>query len=320
MRKYISLFSIVLLALGIVVGFFAGYSYHPHRRLADGTPVRQSFDFFVNPLIGFDVAEEISLEEYGILKTKIEENLETRKSSGQIEDASIYFKDPSNGKWFGVNADKEYHLGSLAKVPLLMSYARSAETNPELLDRKITANLKEDFNKLQSIKPKQSIENGKAYTIANLLSFMIQYSDNNASTILGSIAQADTKNKIYQDFGITESFDRETKVSPKQFSLFFRSLFNSTYLGRVASSEALKLLAATNFKDGLVLYLPSDVVVSHKFGEYRDSSTDQIEFHDCGIVYKKSGPYGLCIMTIGKSIKDQQGFIADISKLVYESL
>ncbi len=318
---YLALLGAVIIGLG--VGVFAGISWHTNTHLAGG-PVRQSFDTFVNPLLGFDVAEEISLEQYGSLKKDIETIIDTKKREGKVEEVSVYFKDPQNGKWFGIDENKGYFLGSLAKVPLLIAYAKSAERNEEILEQKIKINLERNFNELQSIQPAQSIQNGKSYSIAGLLAFMIQYSDNNASTILASIAQDELKDKIYEDFGIAKSFDRDTLVTPKQYLLFFRALYNSTYLGRIASSEALQLLSATDYKNGLVAGVPEGVTVAHKFGEYFDQGEDgqviKRQLHDCGIIYKEDRPYGLCVMTEGSDTKDLESVISEISQAAYKGI
>lgn len=318
---YLALLTSVI--IGIAIGVFVGVSWHANTHLAGG-PVRQSFDTFVNPLLGFDVAEEISLEQYGSLKKDIETIIEAKKEEGKVREVSVYFKDPQSGKWFGIDENKGYFLGSLAKVPLLIAYAKSAERNEEILEQKIKVNLERDFNNLQSIQPAQSIQNGKSYSIADLLAFMIQYSDNNASTILASIAQDESKDKIYEDFGIAKSFDRDTLVTPRQYLLFFRALYNSTYLGRIASSEALRLLSATDYKNGLVAGVPDGVTVAHKFGEYslkgEDGQVTKTQLHDCGIIYKEDRPYGLCVMTEGSDIKDLEGVISEISRTAYKGI
>jgi hypothetical protein len=67
--------------------------------------------------------------------------------------------------------------------------------------------------------------------------------------------------------------------------------------------------------------VPEGTVVAHKFGErVNDDGQGHItdlEIHDCGIVYNKSGDYLLCVMTKGKQKADLLNTIQEISKLVY---
>lgn len=108
-------------------------------------------------------------------------------------------------------------------------------------------------------------------------------------------------------------------ISPKQFALFFRILRNSTYLDLDTSEKALEILSKSDYKDGLVAGVPSDITVSHKFGEHasKDSSGNKIyQLHDCGIIYG-SYNYLLCIMTMGKDYDNLKNDIMSISKFIY---
>jgi hypothetical protein len=106
-----------------------------------------------------------------------------------------------------------------------------------------------------------------------------------------------------------------------KYAIFFRVLFNSTYLSRNMSEKALGLLSKTDFSNGLVRDLPKGVMVAHKFGELTLENQDRIiekrELHDCGIVYEKDRPYLLCVMTKGAQYSDLEDMIAGISLFVY---
>ena len=82
------------------------------------------------------------------------------------------------------------------------------------------------------------------------------------------------------------------------------------------SEKALELLSKTTFNDGIVAGLPENIVVSHKFGEY--ILPDEIELHDCGIIYYVQNPYFLCVMTRGKDEGELKNTISGISKIIYE--
>lgn len=157
---------------------------------------------------------------------------------------------------------------------------------------------------------------------------MIMYSDNNAmelliNTIDKNSLQALYK-KIYDVFGINYSDQNEEFITAKSYSYFFRILYNATYLNRQNSEYALQLLSKSDFKDGLVAGLPTNIVVAHKFGERAlltpKGEVSVRELHDCGIVYYPLNPYVICVMTKGKEFKDLSRIIKDISAAVYEDV
>ncbi len=87
------------------------------------------------------------------------------------------------------------------------------------------------------------------------------------------------------------------------------------------SEKALALLSKTTFQEGLVAGVSSTVVIAHKFGEFISSTNmpgQDVELHDCGIIYAQLDPYFLCIMTKGNSIEELQKVIAQISLLAYQ--
>jgi beta-lactamase class A len=131
-------------------------------------------------------------------------------------------------------------------------------------------------------------------------------------------------NQVYTDLGLTPPGDNASyTISAKDYSLFFRVLYNATYLNDTDSEKALSILSQVTFASGLVAGLPSGTVVAHKYGEYvngNNDHVDSIELHDCGIIYSKKSPYLLCVMTKGQNLNGLQDVIASISKLVYTDI
>src|SRR3989344_8914841 len=54
------------------------------------------------------------------------------KKEGLVDEASVYFRDLQNGPYFGINADINYIPASLLKVPIMITYFRLAEDDPDL--------------------------------------------------------------------------------------------------------------------------------------------------------------------------------------------
>ena len=116
------------------------------------------------------------------------------------------------------------------------------------------------------------------------------------------------------------------KISASDYSLFFRVLYNATYLSDDYSEEALSILGKATFNQGITEPLPKGTVVAHKFGVRVYSTPDTsnnssaLELHDCGIVYLPNNPYFLCVMTHGSSLGALETRIQGISSLVYNAV
>src|SRR5262249_32692831 len=111
----------------------------------------------------------------------------------------------------------------------------------------------------------------------------------------------------------------------KVYALFFRILYNASYLNKEDSEQALKLLSQATFKDGLIAGVDDGITVAHKFGEYaaKDASGNDVpgtdELHDCGIVYAPGHPYLLCVMTRGNQLTSLTTMVAQVSQIVFQA-
>jgi beta-lactamase class A len=113
-------------------------------------------------------------------------------------------------------------------------------------------------------------------------------------------------------------------MTVKEYAYLFRLLYNSTYLNREYSEEAIHLLTKTDFNAGLRAGVPDGVELAHKFGERSilagDKSVTERELHDCGIVYYPKHPYLICVMTKGTDFDALSATIKSISSVVYKNM
>jgi beta-lactamase class A len=127
--------------------------------------------------------------------------------------------------------------------------------------------------------------------------------------------------QVYKDLGVditeAESNPSGNILSVKNYAAFFRILYNASYLNTDMSEKALKLLSQIKFTKGLKAGIPSDVNISHKFGERQYLSTGEKQLHDCGIVYHPTKPYLICVMTRGNDFAAQTNMIKKVSASVY---
>ncbi len=282
---------------------------------------------YISPLLSCNAAKAFP-QALNVTKA-IQSVVNEHEQAGDITSASTYFADFSTGHWSAVNPTDKYYPSSLGKVPILMAFYELAESSSTLLNEKVTYPLgSQDLNGQQEIQPEQAIVPGQTYTVGQLLQYMIKYSDNNAAQLLYNLVNQQDLASIYSDLQIPVNNDVTTTtldfMTPQQYSILFRTLYNSTYLSRDDSEAALNLMTQTSFTQGLVAGVPSSTVVAHKFGIvsfYSGTTVTERELHDCGIVYAPDHSYLLCVMTRGNaSLGGQEQTIADISHAVYETV
>lgn len=242
----------------------------------------------------------------------------------QVEDVSVYFHDLVSGSWFGINENNQYAPGSLLKIPIMIAYLKLAEQHPELLAKKIVYTYARDENALQLFKPSRALEINSAYAVDDLIYQMIVYSGNNSKNLLLDNINEQALLAIFSDLGISIPPENiEDFVTARSFSNIFERLYSVTYLNKTMSEKALTLMAKSEYSEGLVAGVPSDIITAHKYGEFlsplRGNSADS-EFHDCGIVYYPNEPYILCVMTRGHDWQAQQATIRLVSKIVYQKV
>jgi len=276
---------------------------------------------FINPLLAYDLPESKDFWEYIDLKQKLDILVNSKKNQHLADDISVYFRG-TQGHWVGINDSEKFYPASLLKVVIMIAYYQQAQKDPSILNKMLTYtdSIQKQFLTSEYDAP-SSLKLNQGYKVDDLIHEMIVNSDNGATfTLIDSLSSKDL-DEIYTDFGLQRPGDSlYYGISAKDYSLFFRILYNATYLNRQYSNEALSLLSQASYKNGLVAGLPQGTRVAHKFGEYviPDSNGFQIgvELHDCGYVYAKK-MFLLCVMTRGEKLEDLEKTIKDITNLVY---
>lgn len=263
--------------------------------------------------------------EYAELRKEIESAIDSAVLRGQAKDASVYFKDLTNGKWVAINGDEFYAPASLLKVPLMIAYFKYAESRSAIFSKRIVY-VSSTYDNVASDFPTSipQLEKGKSYSVDELIQRMIIYSGNKSMDLLFRNLDEEYIKDVFADIGLViPNFSQfGDTVSVRDYVHIFSTLYYSSYLNQKFSQRALALLAKTTFKDGLVAGVPADINVAHKFGErgiQQDDGSIVRELHDCGIVYYPNQPYILCVMTHGKAWKDLESVIGTISRIVYNA-
>lgn len=272
---------------------------------------------YISPLLF--VETECKSERYTQLLQKITAYIEQMKSAHVLNDASFYFRDPATADWTGYKEDEKYNPGSLMKVPELISVLRMEEQKPGLLNEKVFYSSPFIVAKDQKFLTKQ-LQPGRAYTMKELLKYMITYSDNNATILLDQNLDQKIFNNVLSDLHLPSPVPGATSypVSAKEFSLFIRSIFNASYLTIPHSEYAAELLSTSDFKEGFIKGFPPSTKMIHKFGEAGNQIEHQL--HESGIVYFNGKAFALTVMTKGADLEKLPTVITEICKIIYAEI
>jgi beta-lactamase class A len=320
MRRYAKfIIAAVSLASGIVVGSFIDFSLPNGVESELRLGIREGE--FTNPLLECEIAKDTIASRKQDFSPELEDFVARQREKDGVDDVAAYFRDLNNGPITNVGANELFAPASLLKVPVLISYLKWAEDRPEVLDEKILYSKPVDVGYQQEFAPAVPLEEGKVYTGKELLEHMVKYSDNQALLLLFKRLPTRYQEGLYTLLGVDSQLitDPTAQLTIRQYSIFFRILFNASFLSRSNSEYALNLLTQTTFTDGVVAGVPPDLRVAHKFGE-RKAADGLQQFHDCGIVYYPNHPYLLCVMTRGTDANKLISSIAEVSNFVYQKI
>ena len=312
--------------LGISIASVTGLYLHIHDKallsdLVSRVSEKREGGFnLISPLLEC-AQDETSFKELTPFKQRVIDLINGYKKELKISEVSVYFRDMNNGPWFGINERAQFSPASLLKVPVMISYLKNAEHDPGILNKKYTYKSKEPIapNLFIDIPDEYKLEDGKEYTVEELIEAMITISDNNASSILSLNTDPFLLNNFFLKLGLTIADSEENFMTTKDYASFFRILYNASYLDKDMSEKALSLMTPKLFKYGIVNTVPLEIPVASKFG-IRLISENEKQFHDCDIVYYPGHPYSLCIMTRGDDWENMVMVLQNISLLVYKEI
>jgi beta-lactamase class A len=265
------------------------------------------------------VDDECESEHLIGIKQRIAAIIDKYKNAGDAINASVYIRDYTHNEWTSVNDNERFDPGSLFKVPVLIAILKQCELNPGFLDKSIKYDQRVDAGKNVAFVSK-TIQVGQTYTVKELLTYMIKYSDNNATILLEKYMDSKILQKLFSDIGldVPNVYASQYLFNTKEYSYFMRSIYNASYLTIDDSEYAGELLSQCEFKDGITKGLPASVKIAHKFGESGNQTEKQL--HESAIVYLDHKPYLLTIMTKGKDNAKLSELIGEISREVYNDM
>lgn len=219
---------------------------------------------------------------------------------------SLYFEYLPTGANINVNRDQNIWPASLIKIPVAMSAMKKVEEGTWKLDNELVI-LDEDKDPEFGSLYKQPT--GTTFTIKRFLEESLINSDNTAHFVLLRNIDADELEQTYRHLGMDDIIDGlkkapqdkeyDNRITAKRYTIFFRSLYNATFLSPEYSELFLDILERAP-KEYLNLGMPADVKFVHKTG----IRTDEHVWADSGIVYIPGRPYLITVMIQKKNVPD----------------
>jgi beta-lactamase class A len=297
--------------------YIVRYEHHAQRRVA-----LKGYEF-TSPLLDIELLEGFNIDYEPIpFKYKIDSFIKKKLDSGQVRNVAVYYRDLHDGPWFGINENTEFNPASMMKVPVMVAWLKRAEKDRLVLKRRMKYEVSQDPVPQQYTKPARAVIPGQSYTVDELLHYMMNYSDNKATSLLfKALSDAELADVLDSMDVNNNPHDDHNSTTIHGFSGFFRILYNASYLNREMSEKALQLLSLQDFPQGIAAGVPKGIAVAAKFGEIvPDDHSEDVQLHEFGIVYHPRSPYILGIMTQGGAFAQQAGIIRDISQMIYSEV
>lgn len=228
---------------------------------------------------------------------------------------SLYFEYLPTGSNITINKDEKIWPASLIKIPVAMAAMKKVQDETWQFDNKLVI-LDEDKDSEFGDLYLQST--GTTIAIRDLFYESLVNSDNTAHFVLLRNLDGSELEDVFSHIGLDEVLETlkkspkgeeaDNRMTAKNYSIFFRSLYNATYLDPEYSNIFLEILkdAPSEYLDAGI---PENIAFAHKTG----IRVDEKVWADSGIIYLPGRPYLLTVMI-------QQQKNAAIDRLGAESI
>jgi len=231
---------------------------------------------------------------------------------------SVYIEFLNTGANISINKENYIWPASLTKVPVAMAVMKKIENGEWNLNNQLVL-MPGDANQMSgdSKNPLSEYPIGTPFSIERLLEELLVNSDNTAYYILLRNIHQDELKEVIVDIGIEALFSEQGKISAKEYSRIFRTLYTSSFLNRENSQYLLELLDKAVFNEFLSYSIHDKVSFPHKYGQDDKNKA----YSDSGVVYLPNRPYIITVMVQGdqnESFENEKNKAADFMRVVSE--
>ena len=230
--------------------------------------------------------------------------------------------DLSTGLRVSYNASRPMPAASTIKVPVMVEVFRQLEKGRFDLNHRMTL-LYRDKDWGSGDLSDASV--GSTYTVDDLLSRMIDVSDNTATNMLIRLVGRRSINSEMIALGLehtmlgtdvrtsTYAVRSNLRSSADDMVRLFSMMAKRQLVDEWASNEMLSILENDEINSLLPAPLPEDTPIAHKTGSLDDT------LNDAGIVYEDGAPYVIAVMTTHlPSLSSGRTFIRSLSRLAFQ--
>lgn len=230
---------------------------------------------------------------------------------GKDRGVSIYFEFLNTGANIAVNKEVKIWPASLMKIPIAMAVMKKVENKKWELNKSFILEEK-DKNSIFGLLYKKPA--GSTFSLEELLGEMLINSDNTARNIFARNLSSEDIDDVLDHLGIEYDYKNDEKISAKKYSIFWRSLFTSSYLAPENSSKLIEIMSQSSAAQYLAQGISDkQIKFSHKIGVLYDENT----YADSGIVFISNRPYILTVMVDGHSQSEAGAIMKEISEKAY---
>lgn len=301
---YGTAFAVVLFA---VMVYFDIVSLHSHIRSASDSN-------FLNPATSFIEKEDLIVN-FQELRELLQSKYETRNDYM----ISIYFEYLLTGSNISTNKDEKIWPASLIKIPVAMAVMKKIQDGTWKLNNELVIMDEDKDSEYGDLYKKPT---GTTLTIRELLELSLVDSDNTAHFVLLRNLDGSELEDVYVHLGLDDIIEslkkrandntNDNRMTAKRYAVFFRSLYNATYLDKEHSQLFLSMLEHAP-RDLIGQGLPKDIPFVHKTG----IRVDEAVRADSGIVYAGSRPY---LLTVMMEKKDKKTFDEEEVETIFKEI
>jgi len=206
-----------------------------------------------------------------------------------VSGVSVFYKDLTDGDIYFYNPDQKYFIASLIKAPYAMYVYRCLIELGEDYDPDETYEYTKSDYRTGTGKIK-NMDYGTEFTLEELLSYAIRWSDNVAMDMIRKIFPVSGFTKYFAGLGIPHIWDIKSAVNgticAKCAAVYIEAIYNFIEENNIYSQTLKEHMLNTGNKMIYARY-----PIARKYGWTAEA------FHDMGIVYNDERPYLIAILS-----------------------
>ena len=213
---------------------------------------------------------------------------------------------------------------STIKIPVMVEVFRQMQRDRFTLNRRVSLrNVDRDWGWGQLCNE----PTGSKYTVRELLTKMIDYSDNTAANMLIRLVGRTNINATMKQLSLhhtylttgirtsSEYVHYALRSSPSDMTSLLSRMARHTLVDSWSSNEMLTILEGQAYNSLIPEPLPDGVTIAHKTGSLHDT------LDDVAVVYASGAPYVIAVMTTDlPELSQGRTFIRGVSKIAYTQM